>query len=189
LLPQDEQILQGLRGSYAERITQEKALYLQYSYFIGEGCRKYNITNDDSFSMYSDAVLAVIHNIVAGRFDGHSSLKTYLFQIFCNKCIDLIRKTTTNKEQVHHPVSVPDMLEQLPDNAKTIIEKLVDEHKRKTLREQLNNIGQKCKEVLLLFEDGLTDREIATQLLYNSVAVAKTTRLRCLEKLRERMGV
>ena len=185
---QDTQILYGLRSGYSDRIAQEKVLYLQYTYFIEEGCRKYNINYDDSFSVYSDAVLAVIHNIIAGNFDGRSSLKTYLFQIYSNKCIDLLRKSTTNKQQVNRSSASFDLLEQLPDNAKTIVERLIDDQKRKALKEQLEQIGQKCKEILLLFEDGLTDKEIAGQLLYNSAAVAKTTRMRCLEKLKERMG-
>jgi RNA polymerase sigma factor (sigma-70 family) len=188
LTNQDAGILYGLKSGYSERIAQEKILYLQYNYFIQEGCRKYNIAYDESFSMYSDAVLAVIHNIIANRFDGDASLKTYLFQIFSNKCIDLLRKSTTNKQKVHHPVTAADMLEQLPDNAKTIVEKLIDEQKKKTLKELLEQIGVKCKEVLLLFEDGFTDKEIALQLSYNNAAVVKTTRLRCLEKLRERMN-
>ena len=189
MIPQDVQILEGLKAGYSERIASEKDLYLLYNYFINEGCRKYHITRDDSFSMYNDAVLAAIHNIVSGKFDGHASLKTYLFQIFSNKCIDLIRKSTTNKQQVNNSAGVPDLLEQMPDNARTVIERLIDAQKIKALKAQLEQIGEKCKEILLLFEDGLTDKEIATTLLYNNAAVAKTTRLRCLEKLRERMGV
>ena len=185
---QDLQILQGLKADYKERLEQEKILYGQYNYFIKEGCKKYNLSNDDSFSAYSDTVLSAIHNIIANRFDGRSSLKTYLFQIFSNKCIDLVRKTTTNKQQVHQTMPVPEMLDQLPDSARNIIEKLIDTQKRAAVKKYLETIGEKCKEILLLFEDGLTDKEIADELKYNNAAVAKTTRLRCLEKLRENMS-
>jgi hypothetical protein len=40
----------------------------------------------------------------------------------------------------------------------------------------------------LMFEDGLTDKEIAELLSYNNAAVVKTTRLRCLDKLREKVA-
>ncbi len=73
---------------------------------------------------------------------------------------------------------------QLPDAARTVVEKLINDQMFIDLKNQLNTIGDKCKEILLLFEDGLTDREIAVELSYNSAAVAKTSRLRCLEKLR-----
>ncbi len=188
LTNQDFQILHGLRAGYRERIIQEKILYAQYSYFIDEGCRKYSLTYDDSFSAYSDTILSALHNIVADRFDGRSSLKTYLFQIFSNKCIDLIRKNTSNKQQVHQTMQVPELIGQLPDSARNAVERLMDKQKRNAIKDQLETIGEKCKEILLLFEDGLTDREIAEQLQYNNAAVAKTTRLRCLEKLKDKMS-
>lgn len=180
----DTQILQGLKAGNTERLQQEKNFYLLYNYFINEGIRKYNLSYDDSFSAYSDALLSAIHNIVSDKFDGRASLKTYLFQIFSNKCIDLVRKITTNKESIHQTLAVSDMLGQLPDGAKTIVEKLIDSQKLAVIKSQLEMIGEKCKEILLLFEDGLTDKEIAGTLNYNNAAVAKTTRLRCLEKLR-----
>jgi RNA polymerase sigma-70 factor (ECF subfamily) len=181
--------LQGLRSGSKQRVEQENILYRQYFYFINEGCKKYNISYDTSFSAYSDAVLSALHNIITGHFDGRSSLKTYLFQIFSNKCVDLIRKTTTNKEQVHQTMQANELLEGMPDSARNIIEKLMDQQKRKAIKENLETMGDKCKEILLLFEEGLTDKEIAEELKYNSAAVAKTTRLRCLEKLREKMNL
>jgi RNA polymerase sigma factor (sigma-70 family) len=183
----DLQILTGLKSNYKERLVQEKKLYETYSYFIEEGSRKYNLNNEDSFSAYSDAVLSAIHNIIDDRFDGRSSVKTYLFQIFSNKCIDLVRKNTTNKQQVHQTMAMPELLGQLPDQARVIIEKMIDRQRQEAIKTELSAIGEKCKEILLLFEDGLADKEIAEILAYSNAAVAKTTRLRCLEKLREKV--
>ncbi len=185
---QDQHILQGLKAGYKERIAGENALYLQYNYFINEGCRKYNLVYDDSFSAYSDALISAIHNIISNNFDGRSSFKTYLFQIFSNKCIDLVRKNTTNKQSVHQNNVIPELVGQLSDGARNVIEKLIDEQKRAAIKAKLETIGEKCKEILLLFEDGLTDRDIAEELSYNTAAVAKTTRLRCLDKLRGSMS-
>ena len=184
---QDYQILYGLKAGYAERCRQEKALYQQYAYFIDEGSRKYNLNYEDSVSAYDDSVMSALQNIINDHFDGRSSLKTYLYQIFSNKCIDLIRKSTTNRQQVHKTMPVPEMLNQLPDAAKTIVERLVTSEMKAKIREQLNAIGEKCKEVLLMFEDGLSDKEIAEALSYNNAAVVKTTRLRCLERLRDKL--
>lgn len=187
LKPEDIQIINSLKSGGKERVQSEQLLYTTYYYFIDEGSRKFNLNSDDSFSAYSDAVLSTILNVVSGSFDGRSSLKTYLFQIFSNKCIDLVRKNTTNKQQVHKTMPVPELLSQLPDAARNIVEKLITNEKRKALAESLEKIGEKCREMLLLFEDGYSDKEIAEQLAYNNAAVAKTTRLRCLEKLKEKM--
>lgn len=184
---QDAQIVEGLLTNGEQRARFEKTLYLQYDYFIGEGMRKYNLDRDDSFSAYSDAVLAVIQNIINRSFGHQASLKTYLFQIFSNKCIDLVRKRTTNKQQVHRSVAEPALLGHLPDAARNAVERLIDSQKMLAIRQQLEAIGEKCKSILLLFEDGYTDAEIASKLAYNNAAVAKTTRLRCLEKIREKV--
>ena len=183
----DEQIIQGLKGEAQQKRFYENELYFQYEYFINEGCRKYHLTNDDGFSAYSDAIVSVINNILRSSFDHRSSIKTYLFQIFSNKCIDLVRKRTTNKEKVHYATSEPELLNYLPDKARTVVDKLVDQQKVLTVKQYLETMGEKCQDILLLFEDGYTDKEIADKLQYNSAAVAKTTRLRCLEKIKEKM--
>ncbi len=184
---QDLLILQGLKAGYRERINSEKELYLQYNYFITEGCKNYDLTQEDSFSAYSDTILSAIHTIVSDKFGGRSSLKTYLFQIFSNKCVDLLRKNTTNKEQVNKSIEFSPLLQQLPDGARYGIEKLIDDQKRVAIKMEMEKIGEKCKKILLMFEDGLKDKEIAEELSFNSADVAKTTRLRCLEKLKERV--
>ena len=183
----DTEIISNLAAGYAERTRQEKKLYEEYFYFVNEGCRKYNLTHEDSFSAYSDAFLSALLNIVSGRFDGRSSIKTYLFQIFSNKCIDLIRKSTTNKQQVFKTAEMPELMSQLPDAAKNAVEKMMNQEQRTAVKETLEQIGERCKEVLLLFEEGYTDKEIAEHLNYNNAAVVKTTRLRCLDKLREKV--
>ncbi len=183
----DTEIISNLTAGYAERTRQEKKLYEEYFYFVNEGCRKYNLTHEDSFSAYSDAFLSALLNIVSGRFDGRSSIKTYLFQIFSNKCIDLIRKSTTNKQQVFKTTEMPELMSQLPDAARNAVEKMMNQEQRLAVQETLEQIGERCKEVLLLFEEGYTDKEIAEHLKYNNAAVVKTTRLRCLDKLREKV--
>lgn len=184
---QDTEIINGLHVGNMQRAHFEKVFYLQYRYFIEEGARKYNLAADDSFSAYSDAVLSAIQNIRNNNFNNQASLKTYLFQIFCNKCIDLARKKTTNRAKVHQAAGDPELLTHLPDATKTIIEKLIDRQRIMAIKQYLDVIGKKCKDVLLLFEDGYSDNEIAEKLAYNTAAVAKTTRLRCLEKIKEKI--
>ena len=187
-MEKDRDILAGLISGPRDRASWELQFYRRYEYFIGQGCRKFRLSTEDSFSAYSDALLSAIHNIASGRFDGNSSLKTYLFRIFSNKCIDQIRKNAMNKATVHHSVDAPeDLLAQLPDKARSAVELLIHRNKIETLRENMQKLGEKCRELLLLFEDGFSDKDIAERMDYNSPAVVKTTRLRCIERLRELM--
>ncbi|SHM13482.1 RNA polymerase sigma-70 factor, ECF subfamily [Chitinophaga jiangningensis] len=183
----DAEILAGLQLGGPARRSFEELLYTSFFYLTREGERKYSLTTDDSASAYSDAVISVIDNVVAGRFEHRASLKTYISQIFYNKCVDLKRKSATNKERVHHTSDLDTMMMMLPDNARNAVQQLIDNNNRILLRQKLSEIGEKCKELLLLFEDGYPDREIATMLHYNSAEVVKVSRRRCLDKLREKM--
>ena len=188
MLTPDSIIIQGLKGSERERHKQEEVLYKAYEYLITEGCRKYHLTREDSSSAYDDAFLSVVDNIIHDHFDGHATLKTYFSKIFYNKCIDQGRKNATNKNEVHKAAQLPEMMiNQLPDSAKTIIEAMMTQELKNEVLKHLQTIGDKCKEILLRYQAGATDKEIAEELSYNNAAVAKTTRLRCLEKLRAKM--
>lgn len=184
----DEHIIDGLKSDNNKRPYFEKELYLKYNYFIDEGCRKFRLPYEDSFSAYSDAVMSVIHNVIVNDFEKRSLLKTYLFQIFSNKCIDLVRKNMAVKQSVHQPSVVPELLGQLPDATKSVVEKIIERQKVEEVKRYLDEIGNKCKEILLLFEDGYTDNEIAKKLEYNNAAVVKTTRLRCLDRIKQKFS-
>ncbi len=181
----DADIVAGLQAGGFARSSTENQLYEKYLYFIREGTRKHRLPEDDCVSAYDDTIMAGIDHITTGRFKGQSRLETYLYQIFSNKCVDLIRKKTTNREQVHNAVSIDDTLLQLPDPARTVVQQLITQSDNEQLHRHLQAIGDKCRQMLLAWGEGYTDGEIAHQMNYNTASVAKTSRLRCLEKLRD----
>jgi RNA polymerase sigma factor (sigma-70 family) len=182
---EDRQIIQGLLQEGIARRKEEEHFFTRYAYFVREGSRKYQLPEDDALDAYTDAILSAIDKISKGTFEGRSTLKTWLFQIFHNKCVDLLRKKTTNKNAIHQTASITDMLYQLSDNAKSIVQKLADKADREMLRQKLNELGNTCRQLLLLSADGYNDREIASVLDYKNADVVKTSRLRCLDKLRQ----
>ena len=157
----------------------------RHIYFIKEGINKYSLDQEDAFNAYSDTIIQVIENVSADRFEKRSSLKTYLYRIFNNKCVDLIRKKTTNKGSVHQTAPISDMLTMISDPAKTIIQQLVDKNDVALLKAKLTEIGDTCKQLLTMFAEGYNDKEIAVAMEYKSPDVVKTSRLRCLDKLRQ----
>lgn len=184
-IPQDSSIIEGIRTGGHQRRTFENHLYSKYAYLIRDGQRKHRLSEDDCSMAYSDTVLTVIEHLASGRFKGHSELKTYIHQIFSNKCVDLIRRNTTKKAQVHQPEQLTDALNLLPDEARSVIQEIMQEQDMDLLRHRLGEIGDKCHRILWAWGEGYKDEEIAVQLDYQSAAVAKTSRRRCLDKLRE----
>ena len=163
----------------------EEQLFNRHVYFIKEGMSKYSLDQEDAFNAYSDTILQAIGNIVNTRFENRSTLKTYLYRIFNNKCVDLIRKKTTNKYSIHQTSPISDMLVMIADPAKTVIQQLIEKNDVELLRTKLNEIGENCKQLLAMFADGYSDKEIAISMEYKSADVVKTSRLRCLDKMRQ----
>jgi len=180
----EHMILHGIKAGGASRRNYEQKLYDIFFYLIREAEKKYGIQPEEAASVYSDTILAIIKNIVAEKFEGNSSLKTYCYQIFTNKCVDLLRKRTTNRGKMENTMPYDSLAYELPDETRSIIQKLIAKDERQQILEKLNEIGDKCKELLLMFEDGYNDKEIAEFMKYHSADVVKTTRLRCLEKLK-----
>ena len=146
--------------------------------------KKYRLSEDDAFDAYSDAILSVIQNIRKGDFEGRASLKTYTFQVFQNKCVDLVRKRTTHKSSVHETTVISDVLLSLSDATRSILQQMVDRSEGEVLARKMNLLGAKCREILMFFASGYSDKEVAQTLEYKTADVVKTSRLRCLEKLR-----
>lgn len=180
----DAELIEGLKAGGSQRQIFERELYGNYFYLIGHGIRKYNIQEEDAASAYSDTIISIIHQVLSAKFEGRAKLKSYAYQIFCNKCVDFLRKETTNKRKVDHGIPIDSLVMELPDLARNVVQQLIVNEQRMTLMDKLKEIGDKCKQVLLFFEDGYSDKEIAGFMDYNSAEVVKTSRMRCLDKLR-----
>lgn len=181
----DQEILSGLIQSDGRQPGFEDALYLQYAYFIEEGKKKYPLTAEDAFSCYSDSIMKLIDNIRQGVFEGRSSIKTYLYQVFNNKCVDQVRKNTTKKGAVHQAIDISDHLYGMPDDVRNIVQQLIVQADVEELRQRLTEIGENCRKMLLWSADGYSDKEISEMLQFKTAGVAKTSRLRCMERLRK----
>ena len=181
----DQEIIEQLRQSGIDKRRSEEELFNRFSYFVREGMTKHALSEDESFNAYSDTILAALENIRNTHFEARASLKTYLFQIFHNKCVDLLRKRTTNKNSVHRPETISDRLMHISDSARSVVQKLIDQADWSRLREKLNEMEEKCRQLLMFWGENYSDKEIASFLQYKTADVVKTTRLRCLDRLRK----
>jgi len=181
----DQEIIDSLHQGGAEKIKAEEKLFNRYAYFIQEAIHKNSLTEDEAFDAYSDTILSGLEKILNGSYQGRASLKTWLYQIFHNKCVDLIRKKTTNKNSVYRTAAIEDITIQISDSVKSIVQRLIDKTDFAVLKEKLNQLGEDCRQMLQQWAEGFSDKEIAVSLNYKNADVAKTSRLRCLEKLKK----
>jgi RNA polymerase sigma factor (sigma-70 family) len=181
----DKAILSGIVSDGILQRNTENKLYEQFFYFIKDATFKHKISEDDAASIYTDSVLAFIENVRNKHFHGNSAIKTYIYQIFSNKCVDFIRKTATNKMSVHETEKIDDSVFMMPDETKNILQKLISENEMNVLKIKIGQLGEKCQQMVLAWSEGFSDNQIAQELGYQTANVAKTSRLRCLDKLRE----
>ena len=181
----DRDIINNLLQDGINRKKGEEQLFSQYAYFIEQAIHKYSFQEDEAFNIYADTIIAAIARIINHSFERRSSLKTWLYQIFHNKCVDLVRKKTTNKDSVNHALSIPAMLMQMADTAKSVIQEMMERTDRELVKQKLKEIGENCRQLLMQWAEGFSDKEIATTMEYKTADVVKTSRLRCLEKLKQ----
>ena len=181
----DRDIINNLLQDGIDRKKGEEQLFSHYAYFIEQAMHKYSFQEDEAFNIYADTIMAAIARITNRSFEGRSSLKTWLYQIFHNKCVDLVRKKTTNKDSVHHALSISAMLLHMADTAKSVIQEMMERTDSELMKQKLKEIGENCRQLLMQWAEGFSDKEIAAMMEYKTADVVKTSRLRCLEKLRQ----
>lgn len=184
-LTDDLSIRNGIEKGGPNRRHFENLLYEKYVYMVKDGVWRHKLSEDDSSIAYSDTILSVIDNIVKKQFEGRSELKTYIFQIFSNKCVDFIRKNTTNKSAVYQTDVINDYINQLPDDMQNAVQQLISKNETERIWQTLKLIGDKCYQLVMHWSEGYSDKEVAQIMFFNSAEVVKTSRLRCLNKVRE----
>ena len=180
----DVEIIRSLGADGIIKQKAEEELFKRYQYFIRLRESRYSLHKEDLLDAYSDAVLAAIHAISLGRFENRASLKTYIFGIYHHKCVDLIRKKTTQKNVVNKPEILSEMQLGLSDKAVSVLEKITVKSDLDLIKKKMNNLCGNCKQLLLLSADGYSDKQLAQQFNLKTADVAKTCRIRCLKKLR-----
>jgi RNA polymerase sigma factor (sigma-70 family) len=137
------------------------------------GARK--LLKEEAMDAYSDAVTAFIENIRVNKFRGDSKCTTYFIRIFNNKCIDIIRKNTTNRTD-RNTISL--------ENVRTeLIQRDVDEDQNIGFSDFFVQLSEICKEVLMDWSDGYAMEDIAVRNGLRNAHTARSKRYNCFKQL------
>src|SRR6476469_1316315 len=95
------EIREGLKQTGIAKIQAENELYKLSMHLIPTTQKKFpNLDEDERCMAYSDVVINTIRNVVEVKVEGRSSLKTYMHAAFYNKCVDMLRNKSSNKNVV-----------------------------------------------------------------------------------------
>ena len=140
---------------------------------------RYNLPLEDVLDAYQDAVIAMFEQVAQRRLTQlTSAVRTYLFAIGKNKLVDKLR--LKGKE-----MPLNDEAFQLLDNNSEAERKIELQHRQQLIKEALDQLGDPCKRLLLLFYYQRYSIEAICQAMgYNSNNVVKANKSRCMKKLR-----
>lgn len=163
-------------------VNQERAmseLFKSYHAFVGMGQGRYRLSEDQSLQAFSDSLLSFRRQVLQENFRGESLIKTYLFRIFSNKCVDIIRKRPSKElETLEHARDVP-------VNSPDILRSLIVAEELEKLMHEFEKLGESCKQILLLAEyQGYTSAEIADKIGFKNAHTVNSKKHKCLQRLR-----
>ncbi len=181
----DEIFIQNILAGGKTAQLAEKKLFNQFTGLIVKGQREHELSKDEAYDAYAEAVLTVFQHIRSKKFKGKSSLKTYLNRIFNNKCIDLFRKKTTNKSRVHYWTD--DLTAISNHQAHQNVQKYLEDQELITqLEKSLQKLGKVCKQIILEYAYGFSFEEIAARLNppFKNGTTVKSKKSQCMKKLK-----
>ncbi|OSY88938.1 hypothetical protein WH52_04545 [Tenacibaculum holothuriorum] len=154
-----------------------KEVYTMYRTEFLAFSKKFSVNNEDALDCYQDAIIAIQEQAIKGKLDDlKSSLKTYLFGIGKYMMYEKARK---NNRTILHVA---------PQEEVAVVEVSYHEEANEQqlkLKEGLQKLGKKCREVLHLFYyRGFTIDEITDHLNYENKNVVKSQKSRCLKQLK-----
>ncbi len=150
--------------------------------------RAYNGSEEDAEDFFQEAMLVLVEKLRNPDFELNAACATFLYTVVRNLWVHSQRKAgrVISFEK--------DQLEAIPGSEEEDFSELwerirMEEQESERMRAGLRQIGEECRQVLLLrFYEKKSEEEIAALLHYEKDFV-KVKRSRCLKKLRELMGL
>jgi len=144
--------------------------------------KRYNMREADIVDVYQESFIILRKHAISGKlYEVNSSLKTYLFGIGKNLIYKKLKEYSlkTNYNAILHKVDDDfDEIQIEDENELT--------HEQQILQHYFKKLGKKCQQMLTLsFYKGLTNEEITTLEGYESEAVVRSQKSRCLKTLKE----
>ncbi|MEO0582697.1 MAG: sigma-70 family RNA polymerase sigma factor [Bacteroidota bacterium] len=165
------------KGGFSARRAMN-TLFETYAYMVRQGAKKYNLSEDDALAAYNQSILAVYHAIKAETFRGESAIKTYLYRIFFNQCVNMVRK------EANQPPNVSiDAFAYLPDKARDIVQQLIAKDQIQQLQNCLSQLSEKCQQILKMTFEGFSSAEIAQSVNLKNADTVNVQRNRCRKHL------
>lgn len=139
-------------------------------------------TRQDAEDTIQEVIVTFIDIIRNGKFRGESSIKTFLMSLTRNLWLNNLRKKERSSAR---DVIFEKQRGQVEDN---MLEHIAEREKKKQVLLLLEQAGEICKKILLLFYfQELSMKEMLAHLPYDNEQVIRNKKSKCLQKLSEQV--
>lgn len=171
----DEEIIHAIRQGQDAKVIE--SLYATLLPKVKKHIRSNNGSLDDAYDVFQDAVMVFYRLVVTEKFDSSKyKIQGFVFTISKNLWVNLVKKraSTQNREQV----VAGEELES------SILDAIIRNEKKKAWDQVFELLGDKCKEILVMFYyHRFSLKEIAQKLGYTSEDSVKVKSHRCKKTL------
>lgn len=136
-----------------------------------------NGSREEAKDVFQDAIVNLLVSIQEGKFEGKSSLGTYLYAISKN-----LWYRRFNRSLKQDLLDSPEQSEEVAEDTPELL--LMADHQRELLEHLLDSLKAKCKEVLTMWSQKYSMKEIASQLEYRNEQVVRNKKNHCLKELK-----
>lgn len=163
--------------------NEDKAFNVLYKYFpmIRKAVLSNSGNTQDAEDIFQEALIILCRKAKSPDFKLTAQLSTYLFSVSRFLWKDELKK--------RKPFISVEFETGLDTTEEKEFEDLVEQESRAKLAEKiLNEMGDRCRELLLLFyKSGLKLKDIAAKMGYNSEGTAKSQKYKCLEGAKNKL--
>lgn len=130
----------------------------------------------DGNDMFHEGIIVLDRNIREDKFRAESSVEGYLYSI----CRFLWQNQRRKKARIDLKEDATQM-DQVEDSTPEV--ELLSDEKKNILRRALEQLGERCKQILELWQLSYSMEEIATEMNFSSAQMARKNKYRCQQSL------
>jgi RNA polymerase sigma factor (sigma-70 family) len=157
-----------------------KQLYREHYGILEQYVVQNQGSRSDAEDIFQETMVAFIRQVEEGKFRGESSIRTFLYALNRNIWLNELKKRDRSHLREEKFAAGEEKLQQAIDG---ILEQ--QEHNMELMR-SIQNLGDSCKKILLLFYyEQRPIREILSVLPYQNEQVVRNKKMKCLKKLEE----
>ena len=175
----DEEIVAALSGEGTDKDGAIRHLYRANYQSLSQYVLSNNGNIQDAEDLFQEVVITFIKLVRAGKFRGESSIKTFLFALNRNLWLNELKKRgRAQKREMKYSAQAPSEV--------NTEEAAVYHQNIKVLMDLVDQLGETCKKILLLYYyENRSMKEILTTLDYDNEQVVRNKKYKCLKKMEQ----